>query len=169
MTNPLDLPIPGREGEEVELLRTVPAAEGRLSGRSRTRVRALDVLYEADARQAPVLDVLADRQERTAAQTALPERAVELVRLYATHAEEIDEQLSTHSRDWPLRRMPAVDRAVLRLGAAEVLYDTPEDTIGAVLGEYVTIAGNLSTEDSPRFVNALLQRIADLRGLLGSD
>lgn len=164
--DPLNLPIPGREGEEVELLRTYPANTKRLSSRTRERVRALDVVYEADARGTAVLDVLDERRVRTAAQTPLPERSAALVRLQAEHAAEIDEQLETHSRDWPLKRMPAVDRALLRVGAAEILFDTPAGQVGPVIGEWTSVARALSTEDSPRFVNALLQRLADMKDLL---
>ncbi len=165
--DPLNLPIPGREGEEVELLRTYPANTKRLSSRTRERIRAVDVLYEADARSLPVLEVLGQRRVRTATQTPLPERSAVLVRVAAEHADQIDEQLETHSRDWPLTRMPAVDRALLRLGAGEILFDAPAEDVGPIIGEYASIARELSTEDSPRFVNALLQRLADLRGLLG--
>src|SRR5699024_7494091 len=85
---------------------------------------------------------------------------------YAPHAVDIDEDLATHSRDWPLHRMPAVDRAILRLGAAEVLYGEEESRRGTIIGEYTKIAEVLSTDDSPRFVNGLLQRLVDVRGLL---
>lgn len=160
------LPLPGRDGEEVEFERTIPARADRLHSRTRERIRAVDVLFEADARELPVLEVLSERTVRSAAQTALPSRARELVELYAPLAAEIDDQLSTHSRDWPLRRMPAVDRAVLRLGAAEVLHEAPPAERGTVIGEYTKIAEALSTEDSPRFVNGLLQRLLDLQELL---
>ena len=161
------LPLPGHEDDEVSFERTVPTRTDRLHTRTRERIRALDVLFESDARSRPVLEVLADRERLTAAQTPLPVRARALVEMYAPVADEVDEQLETHSRDWPLRRMPAVDRAILRLGAAEVLHDTEAADRGAVIGEYAKIAGALSTDDSPRFVNGLLQRLADLRGLLG--
>jgi transcription antitermination protein NusB len=160
------LPHPTREGAEVQFERTVPAGADRLHGRSRDRIRALDVLFEADAKQAEVLDVLRDRLQRTAAQSPLPLRARELVELYAPHAVDIDEDLATHSRDWPLHRMPAVDRAILRLGGAEVLYGPEESARGAIIGEYTKIAEVLSTDDSPRFVNGLLQRLVEVRGLL---
>ena len=160
------LPLPAREGEEVVFERTIPARTDRLATRTRERIRALDVLFEADARVLPVLDVLAERTVRTAAQSPLPVRARRLVELYAPHAEAIDEQLATHSRDWPLQRMPAVDRALLRLGAAEVLYETEAPSRGMVIGEYTKIAEELSGEDSPRFVNGLLQRLVDVQGLL---
>ncbi|MFC7374355.1 transcription antitermination protein NusB [Brachybacterium sp. GCM10030267] len=160
------LPLPAREGEEFSFERTIPARTDRLHGRSRDRVRALDVLFEADARQLDVLDVLEERLRVTAAQTPLPQRARDLVELYAPYAVDIDEDLATHSRDWPLHRMPAVDRAVLRLGAAEVLYGEEEAGRGAIIGEYTKIAEVLSTDDSPRFVNGLLQRLVDIRGLV---
>lgn len=162
-----DLPLPGFEGQEVRFERTVPARTARLSSRTKARVRAVDVLFEADARRLPLEDVLEQRQERTAAQSELPLRASELVRLAATHLEEIDEQIRTNSRDWPLERMPAVDRAVVRLGAAEALFEAEAAQRGMVIGEYTKIAEVLSTEDSPRFVNGLLQRLVDIRGLLG--
>ncbi|ATG52202.1 transcription antitermination factor NusB [Brachybacterium vulturis] len=160
------LPHPTREGAEVEFERTVPAPADRLHGRSRDRIRAIDVLFEADAKRAQVLDVLQERLRRTAAQTPLPQRARELVELYAPHAADIDEDLATHSRDWPLHRMPAVDRAILRLGCAELLYGEDAAGRGAILGEYTKIAEVLSTDDSPRFVNGLLQRLVEVRGLL---
>ena len=160
------LPLPRREGAEVEFERTVPAVTDRLHRRSRDRIRALDVLFEADARDLDVLDVLAERIRRTAAQSPLPQPARDLVELYAPQAQDIDEDIATHSRDWPLRRMPAVDRAILRLGSAEVLYGGDETGRGAIIGEYTKIAEVLSTDDSPRFVNGLLQRLADVRGLL---
>jgi transcription antitermination protein NusB len=161
------LPHPTREGAEVEFERTVPAATDRLHRRSRDRIRALDVLFEADARQLPVLDVLEERVRLTAAQSPLPQAARDLVELYAPNATDIDEDLATHSRDWPLHRMPAMDRAILRLGSAEVLYGEDETGRGAIIGEYTKIAEVLSTDDSPRFVNGLLQRLAEVRGLLG--
>ncbi|HEX7352096.1 transcription antitermination factor NusB [Brachybacterium sp.] len=160
------LPHPTREGAEVEFERTVPAAADRLHGRSRDRIRAVDVLFEADAKHADVRDVLQERLQRTAAQSPLPQRSRELVELYARHVADIDEDLATHSRDWPLHRMPAVDRAILRLGSAEVLYGEEESARGAIIGEYTKIAEVLSTDDSPRFVNGLLQRLVDVRGLL---
>ena len=62
--------------------------------------------------------------------------------------------------------MPAVDRAVLRLGSAEVLYEAEDSVRGMIIGEYTKIAEELSGEESPRFVNGLLQRLVDVRGLL---
>src|SRR5699024_12268670 len=118
---------------------TTPAAADRLHGRTRDRVRAIDVLFEADAKRAPVLHVRQARPRRTPAQTTPPQRSREPDELYAPHAADIDEDLATHSRDWPLDRMPAVDRAILRLGAAEVLHGEDTAGRGVIIGEYIKI------------------------------
>jgi transcription termination factor NusB len=95
--------------------------------------------------------------------------ARELVELLARHAAEVDEQIATYAQDWSLNRMPAVDRVVARLGTAELLYGkelSDPDHVSAVLSEWVTVARVLSTDRSPGYLNALLQRIADIRSLL---
>jgi N utilization substance protein B len=82
----------------------------------------------------------------------------------ASHQERIDELLTTYSLGWTLERMPGVDRSILRLGAYEVLWgDVPE---AVALDEAVTLARELSTDDSPAFVNGLLARIAGQRSTL---
>ncbi|MEE6281080.1 transcription antitermination factor NusB [Georgenia sunbinii] len=137
-----------------------------MGARSKARTRAIDVLYEADQREVSgrpigLLDLLAERLQHTTAQTALPQYAVDIVEGVATHSEEIDELLTTYSQEWTLERMPAVDRAILRLGTWELLYNV--DVPGAVVvDEAVALAAKLSTDDSPRFVNGLLGRILTL-------
>lgn len=134
-----------------------------MGARTKARTRAVDVLYEADqravaGRPVALLDLLAERLRRTTAQTALPQYSVEIVEGVAEHAEEIDELLTTYAQEWTLERMPAVDRAILRLGTWELMYN--DDVPGAVaVDEAVALAAKLSTDDSPRFVNGLLGRL----------
>jgi N utilization substance protein B len=127
--------------------------------RSKARKRALDVLFEAESRGEPVLDVLA---ERSGQEQPLPEYAARLVRGVAAHAGQIDALLAGHSHGWPLERMPAVDRNLLRIGVFELLWadDVPD---AVVISEAVQLARDLSTEDSPRFVNGLLARLSELK------
>jgi N utilization substance protein B len=127
--------------------------------RSKARKRALDVLFEAESRGEPVLDVLA---ERSGQEPPLPEYAARLVRGVAAHAERIDALLAGHSHGWPLERMPAVDRNLLRIGVFELLWadDVPD---AVAISEAVQLARDLSTEDSPRFVNGLLARLSELK------
>ncbi|MFC4555151.1 transcription antitermination factor NusB [Georgenia faecalis] len=140
-----------------------------MSARSKARTRAVDVLYEADQRgrtsREDILDLLTERLRVTAAQTALPQYSVDIVEGFTEHAEEIDELLRTYSQGWALERMPAVDRAILRVGAWELLHN--DDVPDAVaVDEAVALARTLSTDDSPAFVNGLLGRLLELKPTL---
>lgn len=95
--------------------------------------------------------------------------AADLVAGVNAHRAQIDELLSSYSTGWPLDRMPAVDRSILRLGTYEVLWsqEVPE---AVAISEAVTLATDLSTDESPGFVNGLLGRILELKpSILGSD
>lgn len=134
-----------------------------MTARSKARARAVAVLYEADqhglsGRRVDLLDLLADRKERTTAQTTLPTYAIEVVEGVAAHSAEIDDLIAAHSQGWTLARMPAVDRAILRLASWELCYndDVPP---GVVMSEAVKLARQLSTEESPTFINGVLGSI----------
>jgi N utilization substance protein B len=134
-----------------------------MPARSKARKRALDVLFEAEQRRLEPLALLEERQ--AAADPPLPEYAAELVRGVVAHQERLDELISTYTQSWPLDRMPSVDRAVLRLGAYELLFvdDVPD---AVALSEAVLLARQLSTDDSPAFVNGLLARLLSLKPTL---
>lgn len=135
-----------------------------MSARSKARKRALDVLFEADARGVPALDVLTQTQERRHedGHAAMNPYVDVLVRGVAAHQDQIDELLSSYSMGWAVDRMPAVDRSILRLGAYEVLWgtDAPE---AVAISEAVALAVELSTDESPAFVNGLLGRLLELK------
>jgi transcription antitermination protein NusB len=131
-----------------------------MAARSKARKRALDILFEAELRGEPVLELLAERI--LAADPPVSEYAAELVRGVQAHAGQIDELLSANAQGWTLDRMPAVDRNILRLGAYELLWaaDVPE---AVAISEAVVLAGELSTDDSGAFVNGLLARLLELK------
>jgi N utilization substance protein B len=131
--------------------------------RSRARKRAIDVLFEADQRGADALAILADRLAQ--GDPPVPEHAVELVEGVAANRFRIDELISTYAVGWTLERMPPVDRAVLRLGVFELLWrdDVPD---GVAISEAVALADALSTDESSRFVNGVLARLAQLKPTL---
>ena len=128
--------------------------------RSKARKRALDILFEAEQRDSPVLDLLAERI--TLGSPPVPGYAADLVRGVTVHTARIDELLSQYAEGWTLDRMPAVDRNVLRIGVYELLWadDVPD---AVAISEAVLLAQDLSTEASPAFVNGLLARIAKLK------
>jgi transcription antitermination protein NusB len=137
-----------------------------VTARGKARKRALDVLYGADVRQESINASLLAEENR---QLADPTRranswayAKEIVQGVAEHGDEIDELIETYAQGWTIDRMPAVDRAIIRIGIWELLFN-PEVPEGVAISEAVESAKSLSTEDSSSFVNGLLGRIAALR------
>ena len=136
-----------------------------MGARSKARKRALDVLFEADQRRLAPMDVLAARIAEPGTEAALPQYSVDLVEGVLDQQGRIDELIETSAHGWSLDRMPAVDRAVLRLGAWEILFN--DDVPDAVaVDEAVELARALSTDDSPVFVNGLLGRLVELKPTL---
>lgn len=132
-----------------------------MGARSKARKRAVDLLFEADAREIDPVALVAERIGSTEV-PPVNDYTVELVDGVVAHQEAIDELIGQHAEGWTLRRMPAVDRAVLRLALYELLWST--DVPDAVaIDEAVELAKALSTDDSPRFVNGVLGRIVEER------
>lgn len=130
-------------------------------GRHQARKRAVDLLFEAEARglsPAEIVDV------RTALADANPDVAplypytAAAARGVGEHTAHIDDLISSHLQGWTLDRLPAVDRAILRVAVWELLYadDVPEPV---AVDEAVQLAKELSTDDSPGFVNGVLGQV----------
>ena len=124
-----------------------------MPARSRARKRALDLLYAAEMRGEDVVRFL-DQAIEAGEGPSNPYVEV-LVRGVAEHRTRIDELLTEYSEGWALNRMPAVDRSVLRMGVYELLWadDVPD---AVAVDEAVTLVRDLSTDDSPAFVNGVL-------------
>jgi transcription antitermination protein NusB len=127
-----------------------------MSARSKGRKRALDVLYESEVRGLAVGATLADRLAD--ADPPVHEFTVSLVEGVQQHIDALDDLLGRHAVGWTLDRMPAVDRNVLRLGVYELLYedDVPD---GVAVSEAMALVRELSTDESPPFVNGVLGNI----------
>ena len=136
-----------------------------MAARTKARKRALDVLFEAEQRGLDVRELLAKRVVEPGTEASLPQYAVDIVEGVLAHGERIDELLATHAHGWTVARMPAVDRALLRLATWEILWN--DDVPDAVaVDEAVSLARELSTDDSPAFVNGLLGRLVVLKPTL---
>ncbi len=131
-----------------------------MGARSKSRKRALDVLYESAQRGTATTTTLRDRLQQS--DPPVSEYAVSLVEGVVAHRDRIDELLATYAEGWTLERMPPVDRAVLQIGAYELLWcdDVPD---AVAVREAVALAASLSTDESPTFVNGLLGRLARLK------
>lgn len=141
-----------------------------MAARSKARKRALDILYESDIRQVPATQILAAQAHRRSerGEPALNPYVESLVTGVEAHQTRIDELMTSYATGWSIDRMPAVDRAILRMATFEILWgqDIPETV---AIAEAVALAQDLSTEDSAPFVNGLLARICELKPRLAVD
>lgn len=142
-----------------------------MSARTKARKRALDLLYGADLTGTPLLDAVTREAARALDQ---PDRvnswiyAREIVEGVEAHNVEIDELIATYARGWSIERMPALDRAIVRIGIWEVVYNAAVPD-GVAISEATSAASTYSTEDSAGFVNGLLGRIAQMGEQLPAD
>ncbi|GAA1319416.1 transcription antitermination factor NusB [Leucobacter albus] len=134
-----------------------------MSARTKARKRALDMLFQADVLDVPVMDIVATEAKRAVGE---PDRvaswlyAREIVDGVTDHREEIDELIASYAQGWTIERMPNVDRAILRIASWEMLHN-PEVPAPVAINEAVGLAKEYSTDDSSRFVNGVLGRIAE--------
>jgi N utilization substance protein B len=127
-----------------------------MTARSKARKRALDVLFEGEVRGLPLGATLDERVLE--AEPPVNEYSVRLVRGVCEHQARIDELVTTYAHGWSLERMPTVDRNALRIGVYEVLYvDEVPDAVA--VSEAMNLVRDLSTDDSPSFVNGVLGNI----------
>lgn len=127
-----------------------------MSARGKARKRALDLLYASEMRSESAVVAL-DRAIE-AGEGPTNDYTGLLVRGVVENQARIDELLSEYSQGWTLARMPAVDRNVLRLGVFELLYvdDVPD---AVAVSEAISLVRDLSTDESPTFVNGILGAI----------
>ena len=117
---------------------------------------ALDILFQADVRGETITDAMADWMSD---EREVPEFARELVHGVSEHLEDLDGLIGEHAHEWTVQRMAKVDRTILRLACYELLH-RPDVPPSAAISEAVVAAKELSTEDSGRFVNGILGRLA---------
>ncbi len=139
-----------------------------MSARTKARKRALDALYASDVRGEAALELLKQTElavEERQNQQAIFDYAEMLVTGYLENAYQIDSEIQLLADNWSLERMPAVDRAILRMAAWEILHNA-EVPNEVAISEAVSLASELSTDDSPKFINGVLARLAKGRQAL---
>ncbi len=157
---------PGNLPEDVELVGPVTEAaeHPRRPGgaRRKARRRAVDVLFESEARDADPLAVIAERTRVAAADASAPPvtgYTVTMVTGVAENVDRIDDVIASHLREWRLERLPAVDRAILRVAVWELLHN-PDVPPAVAVDEAVELTKQLSNEASPDYVNGVLGQVA---------
>lgn len=135
-----------------------------MSARSKARKQTLDILYEADIRGTQPLDILAVRDVTEEGPDARPIREYtrELITGVTDNRRKIDELIATYAQGWDMDRLPAVDRNIMRLALFEILW-LPSLDDAIAIDEALSLAKELSTDESSAYIHGVLARIASLK------
>lgn len=127
-----------------------------MSARTKARKRALDILFESELQGKPLGASLDERLIEN--DPPVNEYSVTLVRGVQEHSAQIDELIEQHAVDWTLTRMPGVDRNLLRIAVWEIVFGEVPPAVA--VSQAVELARDLSTDESPGFVNGLLSAVS---------
>jgi N utilization substance protein B len=135
-----------------------------VSARSKARKQALDILYESDIRSSDALAILESRDVTEEGPDARPIREYtrELITGVTSNKRKVDELIATYAQGWDMDRLAAVDRNILRLGIFEIIW-SDELADGIAIDEAITLAKDLSTDDSATFIHGLLGKISSIK------
>ena len=135
-----------------------------MSARSKARKQALDILYESDIRNSDAVATLESREVVEEGPDARPIRDFtrELIAGVSATKRKIDELIATYAQGWDMDRLAAVDRNILRLGIYEIIW-SDELADGIAIDEAITLAKDLSTDDSATFIHGLLGKISSIK------
>jgi N utilization substance protein B len=135
-----------------------------VSARSKARKQTLDLLYEADIRSTSAADLLALRDVVEEGPDARPIREFTklLIAGVTENKRKIDELISTYAQGWDMDRLPAVDRNILRLGIYEIVWSA-DVADGIAIDEALTLARELSTDESAGYIHGVLGRISSIK------
>ncbi len=136
-----------------------------MSARSKARKQALDLLYEADIRGGSALELLQSRDVVEEGPDARPIREFtkELISGVSDNTRKIDELITTYAQGWDMDRLPAVDRNILRLAIYEIVWST-DLADGIAIDEALTLAKELSTDESAGYIHGVLGKISSIKG-----
>ena len=123
--------------------------------RTKARQRAAEALYEAEVRSVDANEVIERNPDAN-------EYTAHIVDVVQANTGRIDETISTYSQSWSLDRMPAVDRAILRVAVAELLFEHELDS-AVIISEAVEVATNIGSEEAGKFLNGVLGQVASVR------
>jgi len=135
-----------------------------VSARSKARKQSLDLLYEADIRKVDLLQLMTERDLLDEGPDARPIREFtrELISGVSEHKRKIDELITTYAQGWDMDRLPAVDRNILLLAIFEIVWSS-ELPDAVAIDEALTLAKEISTEESAGYIHGVLGRIASIK------
>ena len=143
---------------------TKPDPAKRAGSRRKARLRAVELLFEAEARDLDPAELAAERSAELVKDLSAPQLtpyALLVLEGVRDHLDVVDQTISDHLRgDWSLNRLPAVDRSILRVAVWELLF-APDVPTAVAVDEALELAKDLSTDESPGFISGVLGRLVE--------
>jgi transcription antitermination protein NusB len=131
--------------------------------RTRARRQALQILYQREITEQTVVQII-EARSYSEEDGEPSDYCRELALGTEVNSAVIDAEIEATSQHWTLMRMPYVDRNILRLAVYEILFE-PDVPDSVAINEAVEMAKAYGTDDSPKFVNGVLGRIAEVHGI----
>ena len=129
-----------------------------MSSRRKSRIFAMQILYQSHLVKAPINTIIEDFLKTQETETTLHPFSEKLVKGTTENLESIDAEIDASSKNWKMHRLPVVDLIILRIATYEILYENEIDAATSI-NEAIEISKSYSTQDSPKFINGVLDNI----------
>ena len=129
-----------------------------MATRHHARMAVVSLVYAFDLGNQSIADYTDEILEDKKIRNKQKEFALTLFRGVMDHLEEIDKQIVSHLKEWDFERLGSIERATLRLGAFEILFSELDSAV--VINEAIEIIKAFGSEQSPKFINGVLDAIA---------
>ena len=129
-----------------------------MATRHQARMAVVSLLYAYDLGNGKIADVAVDILEEKKIRNKQREFALGLFEGVLNNLEAVDKAIAEHLKDWDFERLGSIERATLRLGAYEIIFGELDPTV--VINEAVEISKSFAAEQSPKFINGVLDAIA---------
>lgn len=129
-----------------------------MPSRRQSRILAMQILYQSHQTNAPINTIIEDFWKNQEADAALHPFSEKLVKGTTENLENIDAEIDASSKNWKMHRLPIVDLTILRIATYEILYVDEIDAATSI-NEAIEISKSYSTQESPKFINGVLDNI----------
>ncbi len=133
-------------------------AEGKMQDRRKARTIALEIIYQKEMTK-DTLDEIIENRLKVEENEPPSDFSMMLIKGVINHQQELDNLIASHTDNWALERMPSLDRNIIRISLYEMLYEK-DIPLSVSINEAVELAKMFGTDDSGKFVNGVLGKIA---------
>jgi len=129
-----------------------------MATRHHARMAVVSLLYAYDLGNQSIAEYTDEILEDKKIRNKQKEFAMNLFRGVMDNMEAVDDSIETHLKEWDFERLGSIERATLRLGVDEILYTELDSAV--IINEAIEVTKAFGTEQSPKFINGVLDAIA---------